>query len=80
METITINIDKRTKEMFRETVEKEYGLRKGQLGRAINEALMKWVEDKRQRKIAEELKDLMKRGFNLGFKGYKSRDDLYDRS
>ena len=79
METITINVDKETKEMFKETVREEYGLRKGQLGRAVNEALKKWVEEKRQIEIAERQLALMKKGFNLGFKGYKSRDELYDR-
>lgn len=79
METITINIDKGTKELFRNTVEKEYGLRKGQLGRAVNEALIKWVEEKRQKKIADELKEMMKKGFKMGKINYKSRDELYER-
>ena len=79
METITINIDKETKELFKDTVKKEYGLRKGQLGRAVNEALLKWIDDKRKRNIAQRQLELMKKGFNLGFKGYKDRNELYER-
>ncbi len=79
METITINIDKRTKEIFRETVSKEYGMGKGKLGKAVNEALIKWVEEKRQREIAERQLALMKKGFNMGKIKYKHRDELYDR-
>jgi len=79
METITININKETKEVFKETVRKEYGLRKGLLGRAVNEALLKWVEEKKQKQIAEELRIIMKKGFKMGKILYKSRDELYER-
>lgn len=79
METITINIDKRTKELFRETVRKEYGLNKGQLGKAVNEALLKWIEEKEQRLLARELSSLMKKGFDMGKIKYKSRSELYER-
>lgn len=81
METITINIDKYTKEMFKETVSKEYGLRKGQLGKAVNEALALWIEQKRQKKIAEELMKLSSKGLYRLPKRWKfNRDEVYDRN
>ena len=79
METITINIERETKELFRETVKNEYGLKKGQLGKAVNEALMKWVEERRQKQMAEELRNMMKKGFKMGKILYKSREELYER-
>ena len=79
METITININKETKELFKETVKKEYGLRKGHLGKAVNEALLKWVMEKKQQEIAERQLALMKKGFNMGKILYKHRDELYGR-
>ena len=79
METITINVERKTKETFKDTVRREYGLRKGQLGRAVNEALIKWIEEKKQTSIAKRQMKLMEKGFNLGFKGYKNRAELYER-
>ena len=79
METITINIERETKELFRETVKNEYGLKKGQLGKAVNEALMKWVEERRQKQMSEELRNMMKKGFKMGKILYKSREELYER-
>lgn len=79
METITININKETKDLFKETVKKEYGLRKGHLGRAVNEALLIWIREKKQQEIAERQLALMKKGFNMGKILYKHRDELYGR-
>jgi len=79
METITININKETKDIFKETVSREYGLGKGKLGKAVNEALMKWVEEKRQKEIADEMRAMMKKGFNMGKIKYKNRDELHER-
>ena len=80
METITLNIEKRTKELFWNTVKNEYGLKKGQLGKAANEALLRWVEEREQKKIAKRQLDFMKKGFHMGFRGYKNRDELYGRT
>ena len=79
METITLNTEKRTKELFWNTVKSEYGVKKGWLGKAANEALLRWVEERRQRVIAEEIVGMMKKGFAMGKLKYKSRDELYER-
>jgi len=79
METITINIEKRTKDIFQETVKQEFGLKKGTLGRAVNEALLKWVEEKRQKMIVEDILRFLKKGLSIGGIKYKSRDEIYER-
>lgn len=41
--------------------------------------MIKSVEEKRQKKIADELKGMMKKGFEMGKIRYKLRDKLYER-
>lgn len=79
MGTITVNVSTETENLFRTTVYKEFGKGKGRLGKALDEAMKKWAEEKEQREIGERLLRTMKKGFNLGFKGYKKRDELHDR-
>ena len=79
MGTVTINLDEETETNFRNYVSKEYGTNKGVLGKAISEALNKWLEEKKQKEIATSAIKRMKKGFNLGGFKYKSRDELYER-
>lgn len=79
MGTITINVDNETESIFREAAKDEYGLGKGKLGRAVSEALELWIEEKKQVQIKKRQLELIKKGFNLGKRDFKSRDDLYDR-
>jgi hypothetical protein len=79
MGTITVNIDNDTEKTFREVVKEEYGVGKGKLGGAIQEALGLWIKEKNEEDIAKRQMDLMKKGFNMG--KYKfDRDELHDRS
>ena len=79
MGTITANITNDTEKYFRKTVMKEYGKGKGILGKAIDEALKKWAEEKEQKAIAERAIARLKKGYDLGGKWkYKNRDELYD--
>jgi len=41
--------------------------------------MRRWVEEKRQEKIAERELKLLEKGFNLGKKLYKARDELHER-
>ncbi len=52
MGTITINISNETEKKFREAVEKELGNGKGKLGKASDEALRKWADEKQQKEIS----------------------------
>ena len=79
MATITINIEDKVAHEFREIVEQELGKRKRALGKATQEALIRWIHEKRQKDIAKEMLQLMEQGINLGGLKIKSRDELYDR-
>ncbi|MBI3027673.1 hypothetical protein HYY70_06195 [Candidatus Woesearchaeota archaeon] len=79
MATITISIKDDIERDFRETVKKKLGEGKGVLGKAVEEALRKWMHDEEQRKISKEASDMMKKGL-YSLKGWKfNRDELYDR-
>ena len=79
MGTITVNVKDDIEKEFRDTVKKQIGEGKGKLGEAITLAMKNWSDEMKQRVIAEEMKALMKKGFNMGNLKIKSRDELYDR-
>ena len=79
MATITISVNDEVEKEFRETVKKKLGNGKGVLGKAVEEALQKWMHDEKQRRIAAEMKEMMDKGL-YSLKGWKfNRDDIYDR-
>ena len=79
MATITITIKDNIEREFRETVKEKLGEGKGVLGKAVETAIKKWVDEEKQREIAERAKKLMQKGlYNL--KGWKfNRDEIYER-
>ena len=79
MATMTISVKDEIEKEFRETVKKKLGQGKGVLGKAVEEAMQKWVHDERQRQIAAELREMMNKGL-YSLKGWKfNRDEIYDR-
>jgi len=79
MATITVSISDKTNDLFRKTVEKELGKGKGKLGKALDDAITSWANEKLQKKLEEELMNKMEKGFNLGKILYKKRSELYER-
>jgi hypothetical protein len=79
MATITINVADNLDKDFRGVVEKNYGIGKGILGKAVSEALEKWIDETRQKDIAEKMIAVMEKGFDMGKITYKSKDELYER-
>lgn len=79
MGTITVNVADAIEQEFRETVEHTLGKGKGMLGKSFAEAMQTWVEEKRQKKIAEEALRILGKGYPLGKILYKKRSELYDR-
>ena len=80
MSTITISINDDVEKEFRETVKEKLGEGKGVLGKAVETAIKKWVEEEKQKQIATELKDMMDKGL-YSLKGWKfKRDEIYDRT
>lgn len=81
MGTIAVNVTDETETFFRETVQEKLGTEKGVLGKALDEAMKKWAEEKMQNEIAERQLNILKNGFHLGYGKIKiTREELYDRS
>ena len=79
MATITINVKDQIGKEFRETVKAKLGQGKGVLGKAVEEAIKRWIDEERQGKIAERQINLMKKGL-YSLKGWKfNRREIYDR-
>ena len=77
-ETITINMEKEVVKELRKLA-KAQKQKKGFLGKSISVATKKWLEEKRQEKIAKEMIELMEKGFDMGKMKIKHRSELYDR-
>jgi hypothetical protein len=77
MGTITANIEDTTEELFRKRVYNLYGKRKGNIGKALNEAMLEWI---RKKEYFERCMYLLEEGINLGKLKYKNRDELHDRN
>ena len=79
MAIITISIKDDVADEFRKTVKKEIGEGKGVIGQAAEEAIKKWIEEKKQREIAERQIQRMKEGlYSLGRWKF-NREEIYDR-
>ncbi len=79
MGIMTISMSDEVEKELREAVKKKMGNGKGVLGKAIEEAVKKWIYNDEQREIAERQIKLMEKGL-YSLKGWKfNRDELYDR-
>ncbi len=78
MGTITVTVEDKVEERFRERTAQKFGKRKGSLGKAFNSAMKKWIEQEDNDAVAETI-ELLEKGINLGGITYKSRDELYER-
>jgi len=79
MGTITVNIKDDVEKEFRKLVRSVHGARKGDLGKALNEAMKNWVYEKKQEKTAQEGLKLLELKFNFGKRLYRGRDELHER-
>ncbi len=76
MGTITANINDDIEEIFRKRVYQIYGKRKGNLGKALNEAMIEWV---RKKEYFDRCMELLEKGIDMGKLKYKNREELHDR-
>ncbi len=79
MGTITVNVKDEVEKEFRKLVRSIHGARKGELGKALTEAMKKWVYEKKQEKTAQEALKLLELKFNFGKRLYRDRDELHER-
>ncbi len=79
MAIMTISISDETAQKLREEVIRKLGDKKGVLGKAIEEAIKNWLEEKEQKEIAERQKEKMKKGL-YSLKGWKfNREEVHER-
>ena len=79
MGTVTISISDETEKRFREAVKAKLGEGKGKLGKAVEEAISKWVEEDNYKKLMEEAIAMMKKGLYKLPKNYKfRREEAYE--
>ena len=79
MGIITVSVDDETEKEFRKLVE-EKGGKKGDLGKAVTEAMKKWAEEKRQKEIAERMMNRSEKGLYRLPKNWKfNREEIYDK-
>lgn len=80
MGTMTISVDDEAEKRFRRLVEEYKGGKKGDLGKAVTEAIEKWSEEKEQKEIATRLMEAAEKGLYKLPKNWKfNRDEIYDR-
>ena len=79
MGVMTISMRDDTERKFREAVKERLGEGKGKLGKAVEEAVEKWMEEKKTDEYVKEALALMEKGlYKLG-KDYKfRREEAYD--
>ncbi|MEK6898949.1 MAG: hypothetical protein AABW79_02535 [Nanoarchaeota archaeon] len=80
MATITINVKTEINDEFRNIVKMKFGEGKGKLGKAIEDAIKKWIAEQRQKSLSERQIKIMRDGL-WSQKNYKfNRDEIYERS
>ena len=79
MGTITASVDDETETMFRTAVAVSLGTGKGKLGRAITEAMRKWVDDNKELELRKEALKMLEKGYYKLPKNYTfRREEAYE--
>lgn len=79
MATITINVKDDIEKEFRNILKLKYGEGKGILGKAIEEALKKWIFEQKQKDITARQIELMKKGLWKDNDYKFNRDEIYEK-
>lgn len=74
-----MSINDEIEKKFRAIAGKLYSRKKGYLGKAITEAMQKWIDEKKQKDIAEEELKVIEEGFYMGKLLVKKRAEFYGR-
>jgi hypothetical protein len=79
MATITLNVNNEINTEFRDIVKSKYGEGKGIIGKAIEEALLKWISEQKQKEISERQISILRKG-TWDLKNYKfNREEIYEK-
>ncbi len=79
MGTITVNVRDDVEKRFRDIAGRRYSKKKGFLGKAITEAMEKWIDEMRQKEIVKRELKVLEEGFDMGKSLFKRREELYER-
>jgi len=79
MATITLNVNNEINTEFRDIVKSKYGEGKVIIGKAIEEALLKWISEQKQKEISERQISILRKG-TWDLKNYKfNREEIYEK-
>lgn len=79
METITVNVHEDIAREFREFVKQKLGKRKGVLGKSVEKALRKWIDEEGQKYIAERQIKMAQKGLYSLKKWKFNREEAHER-
>ena len=80
MGTVTLNLSDDVEQVFRKKANERFGKGKGRLKQAIEEAITIWSRSADSDEATKRFLQMMEKGIHLGYKPYKVRDELHDRS
>lgn len=80
MGTVTLNLSDDVEEFFRKKAKERFGKGKGCLKQAIEEAITIWNRTTDSDEATQRVLQMMEKGLPIGYKPYKVRDELHDRS
>jgi hypothetical protein len=76
--TITLNIAEYVDKEFRKIVIQKYGVKKGNLSRAVEDAFKLFIQNINSNNADIDLLTKINNGYNLGGLLYKNRDKLHE--
>lgn len=80
MGTVTLNMSNEVETMFRRMAKERFGKGKGRLKKAVEAAITMWTKAADSDEAAKRVIEMMDQGIPMGYKHYKVRDELHDRS
>ncbi len=78
MGTMTFSTDDNTEQLIRDLAKMRHGKVKGAIAATIREGIEKLKEEHDTEFYQRRAIERLEKGFNIGFKGYKSRNELYE--
>ncbi len=78
MANVLVSLDKDHEALLRKLAQKKYSSKKGSISKVMSEALDELASKEKRKKAKSHLIQEMEKGYNIGFKGYKKRSEIYD--
>lgn len=78
MTNVLISLDEEHEALLRKLAQEKYASKKGSLSKVVSEALDELELKKKRKRAKSHFIQEMEKGYNIGFKGYKKRSEIYD--